>query len=245
MNLLISLAIGKHYTNLYNELFYPSQKNYANKCGYDFKLIDHKLPNTIDHPDAISFDKILCFCQDWSMQYDKIIFVDADIFINPDSPPIDMVCDDDYISVIDEWNQPNSTDRIKVQRKMGWETSATDYYRLAGFDITTTRGINTGVIVANPKKYGSFFQQIYNTYAQYSPGHPRNFHFEQSAIGYQLQKNNICKYLDNRYNAIYAIYKYDNPTVDLVEFVQNNFFTHFAGKFALDKVCDLNSHYNL
>jgi len=244
-NLLVTMAIGEAYYSQYKNLFYPSQLNYAKKHNYDFKVITKRLPNTSIHSDTISFDKILLFNQAYSSDYDKIIFIDADIFINPDSPPIHDLVDHNSIGVIDEWSQPTSEKRISIQSTMNWEKSCTEYYALAGFDLNTTIGINTGVIVANPKLYGSFFQDIHQIYNIHSINHPRHFHFEQSAIGYCIQKSNKAQYLDNRFNAIYAIHKIYNKNLTICEFTKDNYFIHLAGKYEFDKVNQLNKEYKL
>jgi hypothetical protein len=244
-NLLVTMAIGEKYYSQYKNLFYPSQLYYAQKYNYDFKIVTDRPPETIDHPDTVSFDKILLFDQEWSFNYKHVIFIDADIFINPNSPPIHNFIDNNHIGIIDEWSQPTPEKRIQIQSLMGWETSCKEYYALAGFDLDTTIGINTGVIVANPRIHGSFFRNIHRSYNKYSINNPRHFHFEQSAIGYSIQKSNEAQYLDNRFNAIYAIHKIYNRNLTISEFTKDNYFIHLAGKYEFDKVNHLNKEYKL
>lgn len=238
-NLLVSLAIGSKYVKEYTELFYKSQLNYAKKYGYDFVLVQDRPKGVANHPDSISFDKALVFSQEWAMGYDNVIFVDADILINPESPAIHKEITD-KIMVVDEYSQPDPVSRIKVQEKMGWETSASDYYKLAGFNIKTTKMINTGVIAMKPKLNAKFMKSVHFKYSMRSIGHPRHFHFEQSAIGYELQKNNKAEYLDNKFNAVWNIYKLHNPSIKLDDFVYDNYFIHFAGKVDFDLIPHLN-----
>jgi len=244
--LFVTLSIGEKYLREYNDLFAPSQKAYAKKFDYDFKVIDDFLYKKIPHHDTISFNKILVFCQEWSKQYDYIAFVDADIFINPDSPDlIDNLTDKTKVGVVDEYSQPTKDLRIEVQKKMGWETSAKDYYKLAGFNLDTESMINTGVILANPKIHGDMFKSVHYKHVLTSIGHYRHFHFEQSAIGYQLQKNKLCEFLDNKFNAIWGIHKVSDLDIQFEDFVENNYFIHLAGKSAFDKVPYLNTKFKL
>jgi hypothetical protein len=81
---------------------------------------------------------------------------------------------------------------------MGWETSATDHYKLCGFDIQTDMVFNSGILVMQPKKHNDFLLTIYNKYILQSISHPRGFIFEQSCIGYELQKHNLYKIIDNK-----------------------------------------------
>ena len=129
--LLTTIAIGEDYLKEYNDLFYESQKKYALKHGYDFKVITDFLDKNIQEKSTISFNKILVCSQDWSSQYDFIIFIDADILININSPSIhDFIDYGICIGIIDEYSQPLKERRLKIQRLMGWETSASDYYKI-------------------------------------------------------------------------------------------------------------------
>ena len=84
---LVTICIGEKYLQQYNTLFRPSQEKYAIKCGYDFKVIT----DYIDGPKnthLISFNKILVCDYNWEKEYDFIIFIDADIIINENTPTI-------------------------------------------------------------------------------------------------------------------------------------------------------------
>ena len=96
---------------------------------------------------------------------------------------------------------------------------------------------NTGVLVLQPKKHSDFLQKIYNKYVKKSINHKRGFHFEQSCIGYELQKNNLYKVLDNKFNAIWGLTKTDNiNNISLNQYFKDNFFIHFAGHTDYDKI---------
>jgi hypothetical protein len=159
--LLVTIAFGEKYLNEYNNLFYESQKKYALKNGYDFKVITDFLDKDIKENASISFNKILVCNQEWSNNYDFIIFIDADILININSPPIHNYVEyGDCIGIIDEYSQPTKERRLKIQRQMGWETSASDYYKLCGLNIETDMVFNSGVLVLQPRKHKYFLQYI-------------------------------------------------------------------------------------
>ena len=236
--ILLTIAIGEKYLEEYNNLFYESQKKYALKNGYDFKVITEFLDKTIQDKSSISFNKILVCNQEWSDKYDFIIFIDADILININSPPIHNYVDyGDFIGIIDEYSQPSKERRIKIQKKMGWENSATDYYKLCGLNIETNMVFNSGVLVLQPKKHKDFLQNIYNKYVIQSISHYRRFHFEQSCIGYEIQKANLFKVIDNKFNSIWSLTKLDNiENITLKEYFNENYFIHFAGHTDYDKI---------
>jgi hypothetical protein len=236
--LLVTIAIGEKYLEEYKNLFYKSQRDYAVKNGYDFKVIRDFLDKNIINKSTISFNKILVCNQEWSKDYDFIIFIDADILININSPPIHNYIEyDDCIGIIDEYSQPSKERRLKIQQKMGWETSASDYYKLCGFDIQTDMVFNSGILVMQPKKHNDFLLTIYNKYILQSISHPRGFHFEQSCIGYELQKHNLYKVIDNKFNAVWGLTKLDNiENISLTKYFNNNYFIHFAGRTDYDKI---------
>jgi len=238
--ILVTIAIGEKYLEEYNNLFYESQYNYAKKHGYDFKVITDylSLDETDKHHSNICMNKFLVCSQNWSNDYDFIIYVDADILININSPPIHNYIDyEGCIGVIDEYSQPSKERRLAIQRKMGWETSATDYYKLCGFNIQTDMVFNGGVQVLQPKIHGDFLRNIYNKYIKQSKNHYRGFHFEQSCLGYEIQKANMYKVLDNKYDAIWGLTKINNiENISLQNYFDNNYFIHFAGHTDLDKV---------
>lgn len=235
--LLVTIAIGDKYLQEYENLFKQSQENYAKKHGYDFKVVTEFLDKNIQHPSTISFNKVLVANQTWSKEYDFIIFIDADIFINIESPPIHNYIDyDGRVGIIDEYSQPSKEKRIDIQRKNGWETCATDYYKLSGFEIQTDMVLNSGVLVLQPKLHGAFLHAVYNDYIQKSISHSRGPHFEQSSIGYALQKANLYKILDNKFNALWNLTKSDNEHISLEDYFAQNYFIHFAGRVDFHKV---------
>ena len=235
--LLVTLAVGKQYLEQYNILFRKSHEEYAQKCGYDFKVITTLLDTSIIHRDVISFNKILVCNQTWSSDYDYIIFIDADILINKEAPPLNFDELGDNIGIVDEYSQPTTDRRLNIQKRMGWETSATDYYKLCGLELQTTQVFNTGVIIMQPTKHAVFLKGIFDKYANNAIGHRRGFHYEQSCIGYELQKNNMFKIIDNKFNALWALTKCDNiEQLSLQQYYKKNYFIHFAGKTDFDKI---------
>jgi hypothetical protein len=233
--LLVTLAIGDRYLQIYNLLFRKSQEEYAKKHKYDFKIITNFISSNttfpLEHRDLISFQKILVCSQPFSTGYDFIIFIDADILINKNTPPLHNIIDfGDKIGIVDEYSQPTPKMRIQLQKQNKWEDNATDYYKLAGLDIITDKVLNTGVLVMQPKKHAEFLVGIYNNYTKMAINHSRGFGFEQSCIGFELQNRNMFILLDNKWNALWALYRDTKWFSNLQEMYENNYMIHFAGK---------------
>jgi hypothetical protein len=236
--LLVTIAVGEKYLEEYKNLFYESQYNYAKKHGYDFKVITDFLDQNIKVLSTVSFNKILVCNQEWSNDYDFIIFIDADILININSPSIHDYMDyGGRIGIVDEYSQPSKERRLQIQRNNGWETSASDYYKLCGLDIQTDMVFNSGVLVMQPKIHKDFLQYVYKKYVLQSISHSRGFHFEQSCIGYEIQINNLYKVLDNKFNAAWVLTKINNiENISLNDYFNQNYFVHFAGRTDYNKI---------
>jgi hypothetical protein len=234
--LLTVIAIGEKYVEEYNNLFRKSHEAYANKNGYDFKLITEYLDNTVKPTiGSILFSKFLVCSQDWSNDYDYIVFIDADIFININSPPIHLNEFNGCIGIVDEYSQPTPELRIIFQQRHNWETSGSDYYKIHGnFNITTDKVLNAGLIVMQPSIHRKFLEELYNKYIKKAEDHPCGYHFEQCVLGYELHVNNLFKVLDNRFNAIWAIGRHFGSTIE--DYLNNNYFIHFAGHTDYHKV---------
>jgi hypothetical protein len=227
--LLVTVCIGDKYIKKYKSIFYSSQKTYCDKQGYDFLCITQAL-SPIKHPDAISFNKALVFSQKFSFKYDFVVFIDADVFITQNAPPIcGILKDPNSIGMIDEYSQPSRIQRFMLQKKNGWEKSATEYYAMAGFNIDTQYVLNSGLILACPEINGQLFKEIYIQYVLKSIGNSRGFHFEQSAIGYEVQVKNKLHIINSKFNAIWAISKGCDASLTLKDFCSKNYFIHFAG----------------
>jgi hypothetical protein len=233
---LVTLAIGDRYLEIYNRLFRPSQEAYAKRHGYDFKVVTEYLDDDLMHKSLVSFQKALVFSQPWSYKYESIIFVDADIYIRPDSPPIHTA--GDKIGIVNEFAQPTKELRLAMQERCGWETSATDYYKLCQFDLETDIAPNTGVIIARPALHGEYLRNIYETYKELAINHPRGYIYEQTAIGYCLVRDKIYTCIPNEWNGLWMINKLIYPDKELPEFIGETYFTHLAGKFQYDKLAE-------
>jgi hypothetical protein len=232
--LLVVIAITPWYLDLYSTIFRRSHELYAKKHGYDFRIVSEMLDYTVNHTSAFSFQKILVCSQDWSKDYDIIVCIDADIFINPNSPPIHNYCDwQGKIGIVDEYgNQEGSPSGPSFRARIAQEGTPTDYYqKVPGLDIETKMELNTGVMVFQPRLHADFLRKVFDKYVRGCMTSDRGFHYEQSTVGYELQKNNLYTLLPNKFNALWGVSKYNPETahISLLDFYQANYFIHFAG----------------
>lgn len=233
---LVTICIGEKYLSEYNNLFKPSQEKYAEKCGYDFKVITDYIQKPYDKS-LISFNKILVCDYNWDKEYDYIIFVDADIVINKNTPSLHDYYDfGEKIGVVNQ-SQPITETIIRIEEKIDklHEITANDYYKLkANLYIETDKILNTGVLVIQPQKHNIFLRNIFNKYYKTQINNQSGFHYEQSVIGFELQKNNMYFIMDMKWNALWSTNKYyynvmKKVNLTLQEFYNKNYFIHLAG----------------
>ena len=236
---IVTLAIGDRYLEIYSRLFRASQEAYAKRHGYEFKVITEYLDDDLMHKDLVSFQKALVFSQPWSYDYDILIFIDADIYIRADSPPIHTVADfTEKIGIVNEFAQPTKELRLAMQARCGWETSATDYYKLCGFHLETDVAPNSGVMIARPAIHGEYLRKIYETYKETAIHHPRGYIYEQTVIGYCLVRDAKYVCIPNEWNGLWMINKIIYHEKELPAFIGETYFTHLAGSFQFDKLYD-------
>jgi len=231
---LVTICIGEKYLHQYNALFRPSQEKYAKRCGYDFKIITDYIKEP-HHISVVSMNKVLVCDYKLDKDYDFLIFIDADIIVNENTPPIHSEYDfGDKIGVVNQ-SQPTLQARILTQKHKGYEVTASDYYKLkSNHDIETDHIINTGVLVIQPNKHKLFLRKIFDTYSKQQIGNKAGFHFEQSVIGYEIQKSNLFYFMNMKWNALWANNKYYFNTIrkqnlTLQTFYDENYFIHLAG----------------
>jgi len=249
--LLVTIAIGEEYLKMYEDLFKESQENYAKRYNYDFRVITDFLDKdyTNHMKSTITLNKILVCSQEWSKDYDMIIFIDADILINVCAPPIHNHMDyGDFIGIADDFWQPSierATEMTKTRPDIK-PSNPTAYYKSCDFiDIETNFEFNTGVLVMQPKKHAKFLEDVYKKYVEKQKTHPKKYLYENACIGYELQKNNLYKILPNKFNAVWATILWDNiHNIQLENYFKENWFIHFAGQASLELVHTLHKRFN-
>jgi hypothetical protein len=226
------ITIGKLYNEEFERLFKPSVVSYCQKYGYDLKVFTNYLDPNHKHPDTISFQK--CLVPSFLMEYDLVVILDADIYIENHAPAIHFHELNEKIGIVDEVAQ-NSTDGYEKMVQVGFADHAEHYYKLAGFELKTGHILNTGVMLCNPKLHAEYLKTIYDKYVDKSIGHPRRFHYEQGCIGYELQTNNMYSLIGNSWNFIYIHAQITKQPI-------NAYFLHLAGMRGSEREVALTRH---
>ena len=213
------ISVGRTYLEEFERLFKPSVIAYCQKYGYDLKIFTDFLDPTRRQPDTISFQK--CLVPDKLREYDLVVVLDADIYIEPHAPPIHTLELNDKIGIVNEVAQ-STPEGYQHMVNVGFADNAKKYYNLVGFDLDTDKILNTGVMLCRPFAHAEFLKYIYEKYVDRSIGHPRGFHYEQACIGYELQTHKPYEIISNLWNFIYVHTQMTHHPIQC-------YFLHFAG----------------
>lgn len=236
--LVVVVAIGDQYFKRYSELFYENHRAWTDLNGYDLHIVREPIEPRGAHPSLMCMQRYLVCSAPWSAGYDRIVYVDADILFNLDrAGRIELDAPDPTkVWAVDEYTQPTLEKRIEFQRRMRWETSARDYYGLAGFNIETESMINGGLLVMSPRYHREFFEELYEFGIKTGVDHPRGYHYEQSLTGYELQKRGLWARLPNEWNSIWIVNSHWQPGVSIDSFFGDVKGVHFAAGVGMDLI---------
>lgn len=248
---IATIATGDHGRNWKRHLE-PSWRAYAARHGYDLVLFEKLFD---DSPAArerkVSWQKWLLAEQPALAAYDRIVWVDADIFINHlDAPAITAGVAEDKIGICEETPYPSdplfAMGRARAEQIMNASLADTygdakggDLYAIAGFTDVEGPLLNTGVFVMGRREHGAFLRAMYDKYLQTGRNEPA---WEMVPLSYELVTRGLYQRLDPRFNVIYikalmSIFRVPapDPLVNgqiafIAGMIANSYFLHFAGR---------------
>lgn len=213
------ISVGKTYLEEFERLFKPSISAYCSKYGYDLKIFTDFLDLKRKHPDTISFQK--CLVPSFLTEYDLVVVLDADIYIEANAPPIHELNINNKIGIVNELDQ-TTKEQYQYMVNIGFADNPITYLKKIDIDFQSDKILNTGVIICNPNLHSEYLKSIYEKYVDKSIGHPRGFHYEQGCINYEIQKDNMFHLIPNSWNWIYV---HSQTTQQPIK----AYFLHFAG----------------
>lgn len=226
------ISVGQRYLEEFEKLFKPSVASYCQKYGYDLKVFTDFLDPNKKHPDTISFQK--CLVPTFLLDYDLVVVLDADIYIENSAPPIHQLELNGKIGIVNEISQ-SSTEVYNSLVNSGFADHASTYYQKANINLETNKILNTGLIVCRPSKHAEYLKLVYEKYVDKSIGNPRGFHYEQSCIGYELQKDESYTLIPSEWNWIYIHSQMTRQPIKC-------YFLHFAGMRGSSRESSLTRH---
>lgn len=238
--IIVIFVVGKEYKQKFESIFLQNLIDYCNLHGYELKILDTYIrPPEDGHMDKKKFFWQRLLIPSLFMNYDYVISMDSDIYVNKDAPPLPFhEIPDGKIGAVNERKYFQNYDwRERVQLQNGWELTGKEWHALSGFQRNYHDHINAGFIIYQPKHHASILETLYNeNIANY-----RMFHQDdQSILSVYFIDRDLVHWLDERFNRIWCFWRelfYPNFNQLPVEtkqlyikrFIELNYFTHFTG----------------
>lgn len=255
---LTTLCIGDHAIN-WERFLEASWRQYVKKHGYDLVVFDRPFDAS---PEAagrkLAWQKMLLLEQPALAAYDRVVWVDCDIFINHlIAPPIDAGIDPDKIAICEETPYPGdpvlATGRARARAfidaslaKTFGDAKGGDLYALNGFPGFRGPLLNNGVFVCGRREHAALMRSVYEKYRDRGR---TGAAFEMVPFSYELVTQGRYQLLDPRFNVIYAKFMLtmlnlpvEDPLVNgqiafVAGAVANSYFLHFAGRHTEIRFC--------
>jgi hypothetical protein len=233
---LVTLAVGERYEQMFNRYCQKSWKSYCHKYAYDLIVITHPLDQSRRALErSAAWQKLLILSQEWSSQYEQVVWVDTDIMINPDiSPDIAKIVPVDKVGAVESYSIPTrGIYTVALQRQYRhWRAQNADfvdnatpgqYYEARGIPGGDLDHVaHTGVLVCSPQAHRELFEHVYYHYEDEHKSPEWNY--EMPALSYELVKNNLVEWLPEQFNfcvgeltAAFYPFLFENAQKPLIE----------------------------
>ncbi len=247
---LVTLAIGKRFRDRWNLICRDNWQAYADRHGYDLICIEDPLDDS-ERARARSpaWQKCLILSQPFVGEYERVVWLDSDILINPDAPDVGAGLPKGRVGAVDEFASPTREDYRRILGKLYeyWEAHSIPfvrnetpeaYYSASGLTPSFQSVVQTGVLVLSPEHHRTILESVYSSYEE---TRGPEWNYEMRPLSYELLKADAVTWLDPRFNAIWGSYKMsefpfllDHPGHDRAaecvgRALQKVYFLHFAG----------------
>ncbi len=210
---IVTLLVGNRYRADWHRFAKRYWVAYAERHGLDVLALERVLDaSSRASRRSPAWQKLLILSQDFARRYDQIIWVDADVVINPSAPLITEGVSRERVGAVDEYAFPSPDDHAIVVRRVGdalhlppghvWPTPQS-FYDSWGLPGSFPQVVQSGVLVLSPKHHKDVLEHTYHTYedrggATWGEMHPLSF---------ELLSNDLVHWLDQRFNTIWTFVK--------------------------------------
>jgi hypothetical protein len=213
---IVTLVIGDKYLNDWKKICQINWQKYAEKHGYDIVCLDTPLDTSPRaQKRSPAWQKCLILSQEFSKNYERIIWIDSDILINSSfAPCIIEGVPIDKVGVVNEWSSPTQDLYTQILNRKY------EYYKLAGLNYSETSTVDkfysnyglpgkldgvvqTGVMVLSPQCHRQILEKVYYEYED--KGLPQ-WNYEMRPLSWELLEANSVHWIDPRFNVIWDDY---------------------------------------
>lgn len=207
---IVTLCIGEPYLQTWKNLCRNNWQQYADKHGYDIVCITETLDTSARAEGrSPAWQKCLVLSQDFSDQYERIVWLDSDILINHKSAPcIAAGVPPEKVGAVDASSTP-STDlvRLALERlydfwddpQMYREYETQEYYTRYNLFPAFDRMVRTGVMVLSPRHHRELLEAAYDNQETRTD--------DMRYISHRLLKADCVCWIDGRFDPVWLMLK--------------------------------------
>lgn len=210
---IVTLAIGKYYQQRWSKLCLSNWGRYAELQGYDVICIDSPLDESSRAKSrSPCWQKCLILGDERVKKYDRVVWIDSDILINPNSPCIVDQVPEDKVGAVEMFaclgeslpgTDPGGKQIIQDRAIQFWRwtntfRSSKEFYLISGLPEAFDSMIQTGVMVLSPRYHRSLLEQAY-----YDRDDSVEHAGEMQHVSYEIVKANCVHWLDYRFNRLW------------------------------------------
>src|SRR3972149_742593 len=203
---IVTLAIGHRYRTSWRRFCEANWRQYTDKHGYDLICIEEPLDSSARASQrSPAWQKCLILSQSFAREYERVVWLDADILINSRAAP----CVVDAVPVekagaVEVFSEPKPELNADALRRMYeyWgpvtiaNYSPEDYYRNWGLPGGFDKVLSSGTLVLSPAHHREILEHVYYGYEE--KGGPE-WNLEMRPLGYELQKAGVVHWIDHRF----------------------------------------------
>jgi hypothetical protein len=213
---IVTLAIGKKYLTQWRQLCQLNWQKYADKHGYDLICIDTPLDSSERaQRRSPAWQKCLILSQDFSREYERIVWIDSDILINfIDAPCIVENVPVEKIGATNAYSSPTKAlySQILKRQYQYYEycgdnpiinNTARDYYSIYGLPPQFDDVVHTGVLVLSPNHHRQILEKAYFDYEEKGDA---SWNYEMRPLSWEVLNADSIHWIDHRFNLIWLDY---------------------------------------
>ncbi len=209
---IVTITIGEKYENMFNRYCKENWQKYCEKYNYDLIVINHYLDNSDRAKErSPAWQKLLILSQEWSNNYDQIVWIDSDVVINNKrAKDITLLIKKDKVGMVDSYSVPTKELNFLAKQKQykHWKENEIEYIdNLKPYQYYETRGFKgknfnkvaqTGVFVCSRNYHREIFEKIYYNYEDINK--TPSWNYEMPAMSYELIKAKMVQWIPIEFN---------------------------------------------
>ena len=206
---IATLCVGKEYLSQWEKFCRPNWAHYALRHGFDLKVFTAPL-DTSARAGGRSAAWQKCLILEALADYDRVVWLDADIVINREAPSVTMDVPLGKIGAVISGDYLHPDLRLFFLRRTirpvavtsadaeeAWRNDQASFYAQAGIACGTHDIVQTGVLVLDPS-HRALLRQVYDMY-------PAEMKFaEQLPLSAAILNSGVLHRMDSKFNTVFV-----------------------------------------